>query len=59
MTSKDIDLIMANHIESTANTISGLVLDDIGEDGHAVANLLWKISVHLRNRNTQTRQGKD
>jgi hypothetical protein len=29
---------------------SGLDLSAIGEDGHAVANLLWKISGYLKGR---------
>jgi hypothetical protein len=48
--SKSFDRINASQIESTANTISGLILDEIGEDGHTVANKLWKIANYLRTR---------
>ena len=44
------DRIMARQIESTGNMISGLILDDINEDGHGVANVLWKIASYLRKR---------
>jgi hypothetical protein len=37
-------------LEQAANTVSGLELRDIGEDGHAVANRLWKIAAHMRAR---------
>lgn len=49
---KSFDRINADQIESTANTISGLLLEEIGEDGHAVANKLWKIAAYLRKRDT-------
>jgi hypothetical protein len=42
--------IIASQLDSTANVVSGLALDDIGEDGHALANRLWRIAAHLRNR---------
>lgn len=41
--------VIARQLESAANAVSGLVLDDIGEDGHAIANRLWKIAAHLKN----------
>lgn len=41
---------MARELDSAGNTVSGLNLEAIGEDGHAVANLLWKISAHLKQR---------
>jgi hypothetical protein len=33
------------------NLVSGLALEEIGEDGHLVANVLWKIAAYLRKRN--------
>jgi hypothetical protein len=42
--------IIAAQLESAGNTVSGLRLEEIGEDGHAVANLLWKISAYLKGR---------
>jgi len=45
-----IDRICARHIETAANIISGLELSEIGEDGHLVANKLWKIESYLRKR---------
>jgi hypothetical protein len=42
--------VIANQLDSAANVVSGLVLADIGMDGHAVANTLWRIASHLRNR---------
>lgn len=44
------DAITAGYLETAGNIVSGLHLDPIGEDGHAVANLLWKIAAHLRRR---------
>jgi hypothetical protein len=46
----DANRIIANQLESAANTVSGLALGDIGEDGHALANRLWKVAAHLKNR---------
>jgi hypothetical protein len=48
------DKIMADALGHCGNIVSGLNLDAIGEDGHEVANLLWKISGYLKRRN-QTR----
>lgn len=44
------DRTAAQAIENTANLVSGLDLAEAGEDGHAVANLLWKIASYLRAR---------
>jgi hypothetical protein len=44
------DKIMASALDNAANIVSGLSLEAIGEDGHQVANLLWKISGYLRGR---------
>lgn len=46
-----VDRIMAKHINNAGNIVSGLNLSEIGEDGHEVANLLWKISSYLKRRN--------
>jgi len=45
-----LDRIAARIIEDAGNTVSGLDLSEIGEDGHAVANLLWKIAAYLKRR---------
>lgn len=42
--------VIASQLDSAANVVSGLALEDMGEDGHAVANKLWRIAAHLRNR---------
>jgi hypothetical protein len=42
------DRINATYIETAGNTVSGLNLSPIGEDGHEVANLLWRIAAYLR-----------
>jgi hypothetical protein len=39
-----IDRYLAREFDSAGDMASGLELSEIGEDGHAVANLLWKIS---------------
>ncbi len=44
------DRINAQFFDEAGNRVSGLILDEIGEDGHAVANLLWKISAYLKER---------
>jgi hypothetical protein len=45
------DKIMADALGHCGNIVSGLNLDAIGEDGHEVASLLWKISGYLKKRN--------
>lgn len=45
-----VDRMLAYDLERAGNTVSGLDLSEIGEDGHAVANKLWKIAGYLRNR---------
>lgn len=49
-TKSKADKIMAGILDDAADLVSGLDLEPIGEDGHQVANLLWKISGHLRRR---------
>lgn len=44
------DHYAASYLESAGNTVSGLDLSEIDEDGHGVANLLWKIAAYLRKR---------
>ena len=45
-----MDRINAQHIEECGDRISGLDLSEIGEDGHGVANLLWRIAGYLKRR---------
>jgi hypothetical protein len=44
------DKIVADLLDKAGNWVSGLDLSEIGEDGHAVANQLWKIAAYLRTR---------
>jgi hypothetical protein len=44
------DKIIAEKMEQAGNWVSGLSLEEIGEDGHAVANKLWKIAAFLKKR---------
>lgn len=44
------DQILAEVFDRTGNLVSGLSLEAIDEDGHAVANLMWKISSYLKRR---------
>lgn len=46
-----LDRLAARIIEDAGNTVSGLDLSEIDEDGHGAANLLWKIAAYLRQRN--------
>lgn len=46
--------VIAALLDRAANTVSGLSLEDIGEDGHQVANKLWKIAAHLRARDRKS-----
>jgi hypothetical protein len=46
------DKLIAEVFDRTGNLVSGLSLEPIGEDGHQVANLMWKISGYLKNRAT-------
>lgn len=39
-------------LDRAANAVGGLSLEDIGEDGHAIANRLWRVAAYLRNRDT-------
>jgi hypothetical protein len=53
MTEEEIrrtDRILAVAFDQTGNYASGLDLSPIGEDGHAVASLMWKISGYLKGR---------
>lgn len=45
-----IDRINAHYFDEAGNRASGLCLEAIGLDGHAIANQLWKISAYLRKR---------
>lgn len=45
-----VNSVIARQLDSAANTVSGLALEEIGEDGHAIANRLWRIAAHVRNR---------
>lgn len=47
---KKFDRLSARIVDQAGNVVSGLDLGDIGEDGHAVANKLWKISAYLKRR---------
>lgn len=40
--------IIARDLDHAANIVSGLHLGPIEEDGHYVANLLWRISAYVR-----------
>jgi hypothetical protein len=42
------DRIAARIIEEAGNTVSGLDLSEINQDGHAIGNLLWRIAAYLR-----------
>ena len=46
------DRINARLLNEAGDTVSGLDLSEIGESGHGVANLLWKISAYLRKRDS-------
>lgn len=48
--SQRADKIVASMLDQAGNWVSGLNLEEIGEDGHAVAGRLWKISAYLRAR---------
>lgn len=47
---KRMDRLTAKILDSAANTVSGLELSEIGEDGYALANKLWRIAAYLRTR---------
>jgi hypothetical protein len=47
---KTADHIIADLLDKAGNWVSGLALEAIGEDGHAIANRLWKVTAYLRNR---------
>lgn len=47
---KKSDRILAEQFDSAGDAASGLVLDEIGLDGHDVANLLWKVAAYLKRR---------
>lgn len=50
------DQIIAEQLDRAGSIASGLALEAIGEDGHAVANLIWKIAAHVKQRNTRTQE---
>jgi len=45
-----INRINARFFDDAGNRASGLCLEEIGLDGHAVANTLWRISALLKRR---------
>lgn len=45
-----IDRINARYFDEAGNRVSGLCLEEIGLDGHGVANTLWRISAYLKKR---------
>ena len=45
-----LDKIAARHLDEAASIVSGLILDEIGLDGHGEANRLWRIAAYLRER---------
>jgi hypothetical protein len=45
-----IDRINSRFFDDAGNRASGLCLKEIGLDGHAVANTLWRISSYLKRR---------
>lgn len=45
---------LAAQLDALADEVSRLSLEDIGEDGSVVANRLWRIATHLRNRSHRT-----
>jgi hypothetical protein len=48
------DKLIAGIVNDAGDLVSGLDLTAIGEDGHATANLLWKIAAgYLRRRNDE------
>jgi hypothetical protein len=44
------DRINARYFDEAGGRVSGLNLEEIGLDGHVVANTLWKISAYLKRR---------
>jgi hypothetical protein len=47
---RGINRINARFFDDAGNRASGLCLEEIGLDGHAVANTLWRISALLKRR---------
>jgi len=45
-----INRINAQFFDDAGNRASGLCLEEIGLDGHAVANTLWRISAYLKRK---------
>lgn len=41
---------LGDEFETCGDHVSGLDLSEIGEDGHQVANLMWKISALMKRR---------
>lgn len=50
MSDAKADKLLAEVFDRTGNLVSGLALEAIDEDGHQVANLMWKISGYLKRR---------
>jgi hypothetical protein len=47
---RGIDRINAAFFDDAGNRASGMCLEEIGFDGHDIANKLWKISAYLKKR---------
>jgi hypothetical protein len=47
---RGIDRINARFFDEAGNRASGLILDEIGESGHGLANRLWRVSAYLNQR---------
>jgi len=47
---REFDRINSRFFDAAGDRVSGLDLEEIGMDGHAEANRLWKIAEYLRNR---------
>lgn len=45
-----MDSVNAKFFDQAGDRVSGLDLSEIGLDGHAVANTLWRISAYLAKR---------
>ena len=50
---KKLDRILSRIVKEAGNTVSGLDLSACGEDGHALANRLWKVAYYLKVRDTE------
>jgi len=50
---RNIDKITADYLASAGNRLSGLDLEEIGMDGHDLANRVWRVVEYLRTRNVK------